>query len=140
MSKTHFGKSYNLFLNHQIRACAEDLLEIASRVHAFEENEGDLILTHLHQLHRHAASPTFEEAYHPLLDLKQYFDITPIAYQKNRCGQTVVSLAQALEELNRSADHRIPSPLLSAVIDHVREEIRPNFPLHIKLKEVCRHQ
>lgn len=124
----------------EIRASAENLLELAGRPYFSLSDDADLILDHLHNLHRHSKNLNLQNTYHPVLDLKHYLETTTITYQEKSYQNICIPLDKAIAALSRSADHRIPSPLLKAVIDHVREEIKPCFPLHTKLKEVSQHQ
>ncbi|MBS0653397.1 MAG: hypothetical protein JSR39_07730 [Verrucomicrobia bacterium] len=136
MSQYHPWKPHHLSQRQEIKACAELLLELAKKPLFSLDNDGNLMVERLNDLHSY--SNQFRgEAYHPLLDLKNYFNKTMISYAEKNYRNSTIPLDQAVALLSANAT---PSPLLKAVIEHVREEMRPAGNLYSKLIEVCRHQ
>lgn len=136
MSQFNPWKPHLLSQRQEIRACAELLLELAKKPLFSLDNDGNLMVERLNDLHSY--SKQFQgEAYHPLLDLKNYFNKTMISYAEKNYRNNTIPLDQAVALLSANAS---PSLLFKAVVEHVREEMRPAGNLYSKLVEVCRHQ
>ncbi|MBS0650332.1 MAG: hypothetical protein JSR93_04130 [Verrucomicrobia bacterium] len=133
-------KPLHLSQRQEIKACAELLLELAKKPLFSLDNDGNLMLESLTNLHSFSKRLHQEDAYHPLLDIKNYLNKTLISYAEKDYRNISIPLDRAVMLLGSKSNHS-PSPtLLKAVIDHIREEMRPAGPLYLKLIEVCRHQ
>lgn len=124
----------------EIKASAELLLELACKPDFTFDNDGNLVVERLTDLGRYAELLSMEQAYHPLIELKNYFTETPIFLRDADEKNHKMTLEKALSSLNGCVDQRVPSPLLNAIINHVREEVKHGGPLYLQLKELCRHQ
>ncbi len=140
MSQSHSWKPNHLSQRQEVKACAELLLELAKKTLFSCGTDGNLMVERLHELHSHSKRFNLDETYHPLLDLKNYFNTTTIFYAEKSYQNNSISLERALALLNANGNQQSSSPLLKAVIDHVREEMKPAGLLYSKLKEVCQHQ
>jgi hypothetical protein len=134
-------KPLKLSQRQEIKACAELLLELAKKPLFSLDNDGNLMVESLTDLHSFSKRLHQEDAYHPLLDIKNYFNKTMISYAEKDYRNTSIPLDRAVALLSSKSNHSpLPPTLLKAVIEHIREEMKPAGSLYLKLIEVCRHQ
>lgn len=133
-------KPLHLSQRQEIKFCAELLLELAKKPHFSLQNDGSLVIEGLNDLNTHSKRLHLEETYHPLLDIRNYFNKTLISYRDKESCNATISLERAVSMLNSKSSYATTEPLLKAVVEHIREELRPSGPLYLKLIEVCRHQ
>ncbi len=129
---------HHLSLQHQeIKACAELLLELGRKPDLSLHEDAELVIKRLSELHHFSKTVCKPNTYHPLLDLKQYMEITQITYQDQQYKIASLPLSEALSRLNA-----MPTPesvLLKAMLEHFKDEMHPSRPLYANLRELCQH-
>lgn len=138
---------YNL-LHHEIKACADHLLETCLAPHFSYPIDSIHILERLSELHQFSKKVRSEEHYHPLTHLKYYLENTMLPFQDGKSQLHSIRLSEAIEILalphfqliwrgkDEEMDPHMCRSLHKKCIEHCIEEIQPGKDLFRTLLEI----
>ena len=126
-------------LHQEIKACADHLIQTCHSQDFTFDIDSKHILARTHELHQFAKKMREAEHYHPLSDLKHYFENTMVPYHDNQNKMQSMRLSEAVEILHHFPDqlpNRASKSLLVNCIHHMIEEIKPGRSLFKKLRDL----
>jgi hypothetical protein len=132
---------YNL-LHQEIKACADQLLEMSQKKELSIEKDSEPILQRLNELHHFASKVRSDERYHPLNELKKYLENTMIRYQDEQNRLLCMRLSEAVSLLGipTQTEIKFKSEIVHSLMDHFfrhfRENSKPGRLLFRKLVEI----
>ncbi len=137
----NYSPIYDL-LHQEIKTCAAHLLQISQKQEFSIEKDGENILGKLNELQQFATKIRSEEHYHPLNDLKDYFESTMLRYQDDQKRLLTMRLSEAISLLGVPPEPgvtfkaSIVQSLMNHLVRHFFENIKPGRALFQKLNEI----
>jgi hypothetical protein len=134
---------YSLF-HHEIRACAEHLLEMSQNKKLCVEKSAAHILGRMRELHQFASKVRPTEHYNALYALKHYLENTMLPYQDEEKSYQAMRLSEAIALLGIPVQAEmqfqpaIVTSLTNQFVQHFLEEAKPGRPLHKNLIDIKR--
>ncbi|MGC1878363.1 MAG: hypothetical protein WA347_04250 [Rhabdochlamydiaceae bacterium] len=131
-------------LHQEIKACADQLLEMSQKQEFSPEKDAEHVLERLNELHKFASKVRSDERYHPLSELKHYLENTMLRYQDEQNQLLSMRLSEAISLLGIPTQTEVkfkPSivrSLMNHFLSHFREDAKPGRPLFRKLLEIKR--
>ena len=132
---------YNL-LHHEIRACADHLLEMSQNPEMGSEIDAEHIVSRMYDLHQFALKVRPDEHYYPLCDFKEYLENTMVPYQDDHNQLQSMRLSEAVSLLGLPSQNgmdfkpSIVSSLIKHLVQHFHQHAKPGRPLFRKLLEI----
>jgi replicative superfamily II helicase len=130
-------------LHQEIKACADQLLEMSQKQEFSPEKDAEHVLERLNELHQFSSKIRSDERYHPLSELKRYLENTMLCYQDEQNQLLSMRLSEVLSLLGTTQTEvkfkpSIVRSLMNHFISHFREDTKPGRPLFRKLLEIKR--
>lgn len=137
----HNSPIYSL-LHHEIRACADHLLEISQNPEMGSEIDAEHIVGRMYDLHQFASKVRPDEHYYPLCDFKEYLESTMVSYQDDQNQLQSIRLSEAVSLLGLPSQSgmefkpSIVGSLVKHLVQHFHQNVKPGRPLFRKLQAI----